>query len=243
MADFRAVQVGDRVVRLLAGELPMELLVTEVTDDLIVCGGAAGWTFDRVTGIEIDEELGWGPQFGITGSYLVLAEGGDLPRDPELLRYPSGCLDRAAGHGPAQAHAGHTSRECAAAGVEPGWRGLIQRLYDVIELARARGEEVAVTQVKQKWGELRIYLAGAAAPAVRPLVEQLRAASRRTCEGCGAPAPGGPRDVLRGLASLPRVRAYCDDCFAAARVGEPRRTLGRVEELLRRIDRERERPQ
>lgn len=243
MADFRNVKVGDRVVRLLGGELPMELVVTEVSDEVIVCGGPGGWRFDRVTGIEVDEELGWGPQFGITGSYLILAEGADLSRDPELLRYPTGCLDAADSHGPAQHHAGHASRECAAAALEPGWRVLVERVYDVIDPARARGEDVAVTQAKQKWGELRIHLAGTDAGAVRSLVEQVRTASRRTCEGCGAVAADGPRDVLRGLASLPRVRTYCDDCFAAARVGEPRRTLARVEELLRRIDRERERPQ
>lgn len=243
MADFRHVKVGDLVVRLLAGELPMELVVTDVSDEVIVCGGPAGWRFDRATGIEVDEELGWGPQFGISGSYLILAEAGALPRDPELLRYPTGCLTTAESHGPAQHHAGHAGRECAAAGLEPGWAGLVDRLYDVIEPARARGEDVAVTQVKQKWGELRVYLAGADAPAVSPLIDQLRAASRRTCEGCGEAAPDGPRDVLLGLASLPRVRTYCDDCFAAARVGEPRRTVRRIEDLLRRIDRERERPQ
>lgn len=242
MADFRSVKVGDRVVRLLAGELPMELVVTEVSDGVIVCGGPEGWRFDRATGIEVDEELGWGPRFGITGSYLLLAEAGKLARDPELARYPSGCLDAADGHGPAHLHAGHAGRECAAAGLEPGWRSLIDRLYDIVEPARARGDDVAVTQVKQTWGELRIHLAGAQAGAIEPLVAQLREASRRNCEGCGAPALDGPRDVLRGLAQLPRVRTYCDACFAAARIGEPRRTLSRLGELLREVERRPELP-
>jgi hypothetical protein len=99
-----------------------------------------------------------------------------------------------------------------------------------------------VAQVKQKWGELRVTLRGADAVAVEALVGDLSSESIRTCEGCGAAAPTGPRDVLVGLAYLPRIRTYCAACFAAARVGEPRRTLQRLDELLREVDRERERP-
>jgi hypothetical protein len=221
----------------------MELPVTEVTDDLIVCGGPNGWRFDRLTGIEVDEDLGWGPQFGVSGSFLQPLEQIDRDSSSQLLHYPSGCLDRVGEHGPAYLHAGHASRECALAGVDPGWRGLVDRLYDVVEPARASGGDLAVAQVKQKWGELRVTLRGADAAAVEALVGDLRTESIRTCEGCGAAAPSGPRNVLVGLAYLPRVRTYCDVCFAAARVGEPRRTLQRLDELLREVDRERERPQ
>lgn len=61
------MQVGDIVTRMLAGTVPMELRVTEITDDKIVCGW---WTFDKNTLGEIDEDLGWD---GVTntGSYLV----------------------------------------------------------------------------------------------------------------------------------------------------------------------------
>ena len=44
----------------------MELKVTKVDDKLIHCGD---WTFDRVTGAEVDEDLGWGPT--ATGSVLL----------------------------------------------------------------------------------------------------------------------------------------------------------------------------
>jgi len=57
---------GDTVVRMLAGEIPMPLKVTEVTEDLIKCGP---WQFDRATGAELDEELGWTVEK--TGSWLV----------------------------------------------------------------------------------------------------------------------------------------------------------------------------
>lgn len=72
--DFRMVAVGDKVTRMLAGTVPMELTVTAVDDELIHCGvpgGPDGWTFDRATGVEVDDDLGWGPTHGYTGSFLV----------------------------------------------------------------------------------------------------------------------------------------------------------------------------
>jgi hypothetical protein len=70
LRNFEHVQVGDTVTRMLAGQYPMILKVTQITDDLIVCG-EHGWTFDRKTGAEVDDEIGWGPRHGVTGSHLV----------------------------------------------------------------------------------------------------------------------------------------------------------------------------
>lgn len=71
---FEHVRAGDRVTRILAG-IKMNLLVTRVTPELIICGGDEtdheGWWFDPKTGAEIDEELGWGPPPKKTGSYLA----------------------------------------------------------------------------------------------------------------------------------------------------------------------------
>ena len=67
MPGFEKVGVGDMVVRMLAGTLPMKLHVSRVTDQIITCGD---WEFDRETGAEIDELLGWGPPPLMTGSYL-----------------------------------------------------------------------------------------------------------------------------------------------------------------------------
>jgi hypothetical protein len=56
MKQLSDVTVGDKVLRWLAGiEVPMPLIVTEVTDERIICGP---WEFDRITGAEIDELLG-----------------------------------------------------------------------------------------------------------------------------------------------------------------------------------------
>jgi hypothetical protein len=59
------ILVGQRLIRLIGNEAEMPMIVTEVTDDLVIC---TTWCFDRKTGAEIDPELGWGP--GGTGSYL-----------------------------------------------------------------------------------------------------------------------------------------------------------------------------
>ena len=39
---------------MLAGVIPVDLIITEVTDDLIICGA---WEFDRDTGIEVDDDI------------------------------------------------------------------------------------------------------------------------------------------------------------------------------------------
>ena len=65
---MKYVKVGDTVTRMLAGVIPMQLVVTFVGDGLIKCGD---WTFDQATGAEIDDYLDWGPPPKMTGSYLV----------------------------------------------------------------------------------------------------------------------------------------------------------------------------
>lgn len=63
---LKSLKVGDPVVRMLAGTVPMELTVKEITDNKIICGM---WEFDKKTGVEIDEDMGWGPDTH-SGSYL-----------------------------------------------------------------------------------------------------------------------------------------------------------------------------
>lgn len=68
-----SLKPGDRVTRLLAGEIPMKMTVTAVDDRLIHC---RDWTFLRETGCEVDEELGWDGKT-VTGSFLVEEEVAD----------------------------------------------------------------------------------------------------------------------------------------------------------------------
>jgi len=67
MTGFENLKVGDVVTRMLAGTIPVRLSVSAITDRTITCGA---WEFDRATGAEIDEELGWGPPPLMTGSYI-----------------------------------------------------------------------------------------------------------------------------------------------------------------------------
>lgn len=73
------VKVGDKLVRMLAGTIPVDVVVTIVREDVIYCGSADGfvsgteedgWKFNRSNGAEIDEDLGWD---GITstGSFIA----------------------------------------------------------------------------------------------------------------------------------------------------------------------------
>ena len=69
--ELKSVAVGDSVVRQLGADGPeMILKVTAVIADRIICGP---WEFDRRTGGEIDDDLGWD---GVrTGSVIRLPEG------------------------------------------------------------------------------------------------------------------------------------------------------------------------
>lgn len=69
-SPFRSVRPGDTVTRILGGGR-MQLVVTEVDERFIYCGRLGGWKFDLDTGFEVDEDIGWGPEFGVTGSFLL----------------------------------------------------------------------------------------------------------------------------------------------------------------------------
>jgi hypothetical protein len=66
---FDEVKPGDKLTRCLAGKIFISVMVDKVENGIINIDG--GWTFDQATGMEIDEDLGFGPKFGITGSYLL----------------------------------------------------------------------------------------------------------------------------------------------------------------------------
>lgn len=84
MSHMRDLKVGDRVVRMLAGTIPMTLAITGIDELYVYCGANydsenkddfAGWKFNRFVGYEVDEDLGWGvlQEDGTiyTGSYIA----------------------------------------------------------------------------------------------------------------------------------------------------------------------------
>ena len=70
---FRDLRVGDLVARAVAGVRLGPYRVKRVEEDLINVGL---WSFDRVTGIEVDPDLGFGPG-GVVGSWLVHPDAED----------------------------------------------------------------------------------------------------------------------------------------------------------------------
>ena len=81
--------------------------------------------------------------------------------------------------------------------VGPGWHALIETCFNVcVE------HDVSVTQVKEKYGGLRFYVASAL-PAVFAVIDECERLSYTVCEQCGE--PGKPREG--GW-----IRTLCDDC-------------------------------
>ena len=80
------IQKGTGVTRMVAGQIPQELVVTDASDTQINCGP---WTFLRETGGEVDEDLGWDGRN--TGSYLLADDSpfclSSAPQQPQPVKY------------------------------------------------------------------------------------------------------------------------------------------------------------
>jgi len=77
--SFMDLKKGDTVIRRMGKDGPsMKMTVQDVGEERMICSAPGTedwplnemWTFDRETGVEEDEELGWGRKFGVTGTYL-----------------------------------------------------------------------------------------------------------------------------------------------------------------------------
>ncbi|MBN7481038.1 hypothetical protein [Mycobacteroides abscessus] len=76
--------------------------------------------------------------------------------------------------------------EGASIWVPEGWTDLMLELHAALV---AVSPDFAYAQIKQKFGELRVYVSGATAEA-RDLITAAEVASRTICEVCGT--PGSP---------------------------------------------------
>ncbi len=70
MQRLEDLRPGDRVLRSIADGPATAMTITAIEQGVVSCGP---WRFDAATGAEIDDELGWGPPPGTTGSYIVPA--------------------------------------------------------------------------------------------------------------------------------------------------------------------------
>jgi len=88
-----------------------------------------------------------------------------------------------------------------------GWFDLLWELRSqldhlIVQLPDDQRDVTRAVQVKEKVGELRVYLRGQGTPAMLAAIEQATEASQHICEVCGAP---GTQQVA-GLAEMRRVR-------------------------------------
>lgn len=82
--SFQDLKVGDKVDRMIGdGTLLMEMTVMAIKDGIIYCAHTGHtehwpieelWQFHAEFGCEEDADLGWGKEFGLTGSYLKKKE-------------------------------------------------------------------------------------------------------------------------------------------------------------------------
>lgn len=128
--------------------------------------------------------------------------------------------------------------------VDDGWEDLLMRACRRIRAAvRAAGGSFAVTQIKEKYGTLRLYWTGSLSPEAAARVEEAvdlaEARSAVTCETCGEPgALYGGRWVTTRCAEHAEGRRPIagqpgDDVQVIERVVGRRRNV-----LRRRYDRE-----
>lgn len=84
--------------------------------------------------------------------------------------------------------------EYGVSAVGSGWSALVRRAYAAVAHAVERsplGARVLIIQVKEKYGELRVYydetnqLSESARDELADAIEQLQVESQRTCESCG----------------------------------------------------------
>ena len=77
--NLSEIKTEDKITRMICGTMPMELKVSQVTEDFIYCGP---WKFLRASGGEVDEDLGWDGYN--TGSFIK-----DSPMFKEIQKPPT----------------------------------------------------------------------------------------------------------------------------------------------------------
>ena len=68
--------------------------------------------------------------------------------------------------------------------VEAGWLGIIERMFDSLA-ALPESDRPTITQIKEKFGGLRVHLFGGSDGA-EPIVARAEAEAARTCQFCGS---------------------------------------------------------
>lgn len=88
-----------------------------------------------------------------------------------------------------------------------GWYPILEKLCEEIQggVVKNYAPKVKFTQIKEKFGELRIYYSGCD-QYVEKLIDLAVVTSKSTCEQCGA--QGASQRTCHGW-----IKTFCTDCF------------------------------
>jgi hypothetical protein len=125
---------------------------------------------------------------------LTAATTGEIERAGRTDR-----LDSDGDNGLAVVSARFSQRWPAVIECGPGWHPIVAELDRQIAAADPAAR---YCQIKEKFGGLRVYLAGAETQTVEALIRAAEAQAARTCEACGEPG------TLRGDRSY--IQTLCD---------------------------------
>lgn len=102
--------------------------------------------------------------------------------------------------------------------VGKGWMPLVAPVLNRIQELNAAGAQIEIDQVKEKYGELCIYVAGAP-PEISEMIREAEEQSRHICERCGKPGK-------RVFGPYFWIYTRCPECIAKERI----KVLGIVKE-------------
>ena len=91
-----------------------------------------------------------------------------------------------------------------------GWRPLVEPILQKIEELNAAGANIRITQVKEKWGELCVYLSSYT-PELEEMIDEAARKSVTICENCGKPAQ-------RVWGNYGWIYTLCPACLAARKI-------------------------
>lgn len=89
--------------------------------------------------------------------------------------------------------------------VGKGWRPLVEPVYNRIQELNAQGANIEITQIKEKFGMLCIYVHNAPKE-IHDMIRDAEAKSVHICERCGKPAG-------RVKSKSSWIYTLCPDCL------------------------------
>lgn len=98
-----------------------------------------------------------------------------------------------------------TPFELFGAEVGKGWRPLVKPIYKRIRELNKAGANIEIDQIKEKWGELCIYVSGATEE-INGMIREAEEKALHICEHCGQPAE-------RVISNYSWIYTLCPECI------------------------------